>query len=157
MLSQVRRGTYDVSCIIDSYDALLRDSQVARDLVPDLVLRFGATPVSKPLQLFLQSLTTCRQMLIAPPDDWHDPALVATDRVQVDPRTLCEALLPNLEQTRRQGVSTASAWRRKWERLNAQARAALKECLSENPRVERTEGIRRLGGGAAAGRYPFRR
>ena len=132
VLSQVRRGTYDVSCIIDSYDALLRDSQVARDLVPDLVLRFGATPVSKPLQLFLQSLTTCRQMLIAPPDDWHDPALVATDRVQVDPRTLCEALLPNLEKTRRQGVSTASAWRRKWERLNAQARAVLKECLSEN-------------------------
>ena len=133
VLSQVRRGTHDVSCVIDSYDAFLRDSQVACDLVPDLVLRFGATPVSKPLQLFLQSLTTCRQMLIAPSDDWHDPALVATDRVQVDPRTLCEALLPNLEKTRRQGINTAGAWRRKWERLNAQARAALKECLSENP------------------------
>ena len=85
VLSQVRRGTHDVSNLIDSYDAFLRDSQLARDLAPDLVLRFGATPVSKPLQQYLQSLTACRQMLIAPADDWHDPALVATDRVQADP------------------------------------------------------------------------
>lgn len=133
VLSQVRRGTYDLSSVIDSYDAFLRDSQVARDLAPDLVLRFGATPVSKPLQLYLQSLTACRQLLIAPPDDWHDPALVATDKVQVDPRAFCAALLPSLEKTRRRRTSTASAWRRKWGWLSAQARTALDECLGGNP------------------------
>ena len=133
VLSQVRRGTHDVSCVVDSYDAFLRDSQVARHLMPDFVLRFGATPVSKPLQLYLQTLTGCRQMLIAPSDDWHDPALVATDKVQIDPRSFCEAMLPILEKTHRRTDSTAVAWRRKWERLNAQARAALKECLSANP------------------------
>ena len=132
VLSQVRRGTYDTSYVIDSYDAFLRDSPTVRDLVPDLILRFGATPVSKPLQLYLQRLTASRQMLIAPADDWHDPALVATDRLQVAPHALCEALLTILEKTPRQGI-TASAWRREWERLNAQTRAALKECLSESP------------------------
>ena len=133
VLSQVRRGPHDASGVIDSYDAFLRDPQVTRGLTPDVVLRFGATPVSKPLQLFLQSLTTCRQMLIAPPDDWHDPALAATDKVQVDPRAFCEALLPALEKTPRQAIRTADAWRCKWERLNVQARAALKECLSDTP------------------------
>ena len=132
VLSQVRRGPHDASGVIDSYDAFLRDAQVTRGLTPDLVLRFGATPVSKPLQLFLQSLTTCRQMLIAPPDDWHDPALAATDKVQVDPRAFCDALLPMLEKTPPQSIGAAGAWRCEWERLNARARAALNDCLSDN-------------------------
>lgn len=132
VLSQVRRGPHDASGVIDSYDAFLRDAQVTRGLTPDLVLRFGATPVSKPLQLFLQSLTTCRQMLIAPPDDWHDPALAATDKVQVDPRAFCDALLPVLEKTPPQSIGAASAWRCEWERLNARARTALNDCLSDN-------------------------
>ena len=132
VLSQVRRGPHDVSCVIDSYDAFLRDSSVTRGLLPDLVLRFGATPVSKPLQLFLQNLTACRQVLIAPPDDWHDPALVATDKVQVDPRAFCEALLPVLEKMPRQAIRAAGAWRCEWERLNARSRTALNECLSDN-------------------------
>ena len=133
VLSQVRRGAQDTSHLIDSYDAFLRDPQIARGLVPDLVLRFGATPVSKPLQLYLQNLTACRQMLIAPAHDWHDPALVATDRLQVDPCAFCEALLPVLGKTSRRGIGPATAWQRKWERLNAQTRAALQECLNTNP------------------------
>ena len=132
VLSQVRRGPHDVSCVIDSYDAFLRDPQVTGNLAPDLVLRFGATPVSKPLQLFLQSFATCRQVLIAPADDWHDPALVATDKVQVDPRAFCEALLPVLKESPRQIIGTADTWRCKWKRLNAHARAALNECLSDD-------------------------
>jgi 2-succinyl-5-enolpyruvyl-6-hydroxy-3-cyclohexene-1-carboxylate synthase len=131
VLSQVRRGIHDTSSLIDSYDAFLRDPQLGCHLAPDLVLRFGATPVSKPLQQYLQSLTACRQMLVSPADDWHDPALVATDRVQVPPRTFCEALLPPLLNTPRRATSAASAWRHEWERLNARARAVLKACLNE--------------------------
>ena len=133
VLSQVRRGTHDRSYVIDSYDALLRDAQMTRDLAPDLVLRFGATPVSKPLQQYLESLRTCRQLLIGPADDWHDPALVATDRVQVDPRAFCEALLSALPERPRRGFDTASAWQHKWKRLNAQTRTALNDCLNGTP------------------------
>ena len=133
VLSQVRRGTHDRSCLIDSYDAFLRDSQMAPSLVPDLVLRFGATPVSKPLQQYLQSLRTCRQLLIGPADDWHDPALVATDRVHVDPSAFCEALLSALPKRPRRDFGFASAWRHKWERLNAQTRTTLNACLNEPP------------------------
>ena len=133
VLSQVRRGTHDRSYVIDGYDAFLRDSQTALGLVPDLVLRFGATPVSKPLQQYLESLTACRQLLIGPADDWHDPALVATDRVQVDPHAFCEALLSALPNRPRRGFDTASAWWHQWERLNAQTRTALNECLNDTP------------------------
>ena len=133
VLSQARRGAHDRSYLIDSYDAFLRDPQVTRRLAPDLVLRFGATPVSKPLQQYLQSLTACRQLLIGPADDWHDPALVATDRVQVDPRSFCEVLLSALPTRPRRGFDIASAWRHEWERLNAQTRSALNDYLNETP------------------------
>ena len=134
VLSQVRCGAHDLSYVIDRYDAFLRDSKLVRDLVPDLVLRFGATPVSKPLQLYLQSLTSCRQLLIAPADDWYDPALVATDRVQADPLAFCEALIPHLGNISRRGIgTTVSAWCRMWEGLNAQTRTVLQEHLNVNP------------------------
>lgn len=133
VLSQVRRGASDRSHLIDSYDAFLRDPRLTRDLTPDLVLRFGATPVSKPLQSYLQSLTACRQMLVGAADDWHDPARVATHRVQADPYAFCEALLPVLEKRSRRGGSTADAWRRKWAWLNTQTHAALKACLNTTP------------------------
>ena len=145
VLSQMRRGPHDVSCVIDSYDAFLRDPSVSRGLMPDLVLRFGATPVSKPLQLFLQNLTACRQVLIAPPDDWHDPALVATDKVQVDPRAFCETLLPVLEKMPRQANRAAGAWRCEWERLNARSRTALNECLSDNSALSEPKVFADLG------------
>src|SRR6185503_13940005 len=41
-LSQVRCGGHDLQNVVDSYDAFLRDPAVVDDLVPDLVLRFGA-------------------------------------------------------------------------------------------------------------------
>ena len=133
VLSQMRRGTPDRSFLVDSYDAFLRHPHLMRDLAPDFVLRFGATPVSKPLQVYLQGLTACCQMLVASADDWHDPGLVATDRVQVDPVAFCEALLPALGKLPRRGVSAADSWRRQWEWLNTQTRAALNECLNANP------------------------
>ena len=137
ILSQVRRGTH-ASNIVDSYDAFLRAPHIAGQLVPDLVLRFGATPVSKPLQQYLQGLTSSRQVLVAPADDLHDPALVATDRLQVDPLTFCEVMLSHLTE-RREHDSGLLDWRRRWERVNTQTRAALKDFLTETSALSEPE------------------
>jgi 2-succinyl-5-enolpyruvyl-6-hydroxy-3-cyclohexene-1-carboxylate synthase len=51
-LSQVRCGPHDRALVIDSYDAFLRDEATARALEPEVVLRFGAIPTSKPLLQF---------------------------------------------------------------------------------------------------------
>ena len=130
VLSQVRRGTHAAD-VVDGYDAFLRDPRIVSELVPDLVLRFGATPVSKPLQQYLQRLQTGRQLLIAPAGDLHDPALVATDRVQVDPRTFCEAISAQLAKMGEPGDGLFD-WGLSWQRVNQRTRAALKACLSDS-------------------------
>ena len=129
-LSQVRRGAHAAD-VVDSYDAFLRDLHITSQLVPDLVLRFGATPVSKPLQQYLQGLPSSRQLLIAPADDLHDPALVASDRVQVDPRTFCEVMLSHATKSGAHDESLLE-WRLKWKRVNDKTRSVLKDCLNDN-------------------------
>ena len=98
--------------------------------MPDLVLRFGATPVSKPLQQYLQGLASCRQLLIAPADELHDPALVATDRVQVDPCTFCEAVLSHLPGLGEHDDNLMD-WGLRWERVNQRTRSVIKDCLTD--------------------------
>ncbi len=93
-LSQVRCGVHHNQGVIDSYDAFLRAEEVARSLAPELILRCGATPVSKPLLLYLQRHAACHQILLEEGDGWHDPALIAGDVLYAaHPRSLCEALL----------------------------------------------------------------
>ena len=130
ILSQVRRGTH-AEGVIDSYDAFLRAPHVTSRLVPDLVLRFGATPVSKPLQQYVQGLRSSRQLLIAPADELHDPALAATDRVQADPSTFCEVMLSHLPKLAERDDSL-SDWGLKWDRVNGQTRSVLKDCLTDD-------------------------
>ena len=42
--------------------------------------------------------------------------------------------MPALNNMPGRGIGTASAWRHKWERLNAQTRTALNECLNDTRR-----------------------
>ncbi|MET0785684.1 MAG: 2-succinyl-5-enolpyruvyl-6-hydroxy-3-cyclohexene-1-carboxylic-acid synthase, partial [Paenisporosarcina sp.] len=41
--------------LIDQYDALLKNEHFVQSMIPDVVIRFGAQPVSKPLSLFLKA------------------------------------------------------------------------------------------------------
>ena len=49
--SQMRLGPHDRSYVVTTYDTLLRDEHWAKGVVPELVLRFGELPTSKPLRL----------------------------------------------------------------------------------------------------------
>lgn len=120
-LSQVRCGPHYNDLITDSYDAFLRDDETASALAPQIVLRFGATPVSKPLLLYMQRHADCRQILIG--DGWNDPALVASDAIQADPRSFCDALLSALRTSDRQ--SPSSDWAARWRRTDQLSRSAL--------------------------------
>jgi 2-succinyl-5-enolpyruvyl-6-hydroxy-3-cyclohexene-1-carboxylate synthase len=95
-LSGLRCGDHDRALVIDSYDAFLRDSAFAERFAPELVLRFGAMPVSKPLLLYLQRHHGCRQILIDGDAGWNEPTLLASDVLHVDGRLLCTALLERL-------------------------------------------------------------
>jgi 2-succinyl-5-enolpyruvyl-6-hydroxy-3-cyclohexene-1-carboxylate synthase len=98
-LSGLRCGAHDRTLVLDSYDAFLRDSVFVERFAPELVLRFGAMPVSKPLLLYLEHHGACRQIIVDGDAGWNEPTLLASDIVHVDGRLLCIALLEAFNQT----------------------------------------------------------
>jgi len=80
-LSGARRGP----AAIAHYDALLRDEGFRASLKPDLVLRVGDLPVSKPLRTWLAGLTGVRQVALDPEAAWQDPSSVLSDSLALEP------------------------------------------------------------------------
>jgi len=103
---------------VDTYDAFLRDPSAAVVLRPDVVLRFGAYPTSKPLQQFVESSSGARSIVVDP-GGWREPSNLATDVLHVDPRLLFEALTVAVSQR------GSSDWSLAWQRLNDATRRAI--------------------------------
>jgi 2-succinyl-5-enolpyruvyl-6-hydroxy-3-cyclohexene-1-carboxylate synthase len=80
-LSGARRG----NAAIAHYDALLREEAFAGKLRPDLILRVGDLPVSKPLRTWLESLRDIPQVALDPEGAWQDPAAVLSDSLALEP------------------------------------------------------------------------
>lgn len=97
-LSQLRSGEHDLSPVIDTYDAFLRDEVVAARLKPEVIIRFGAMPVSKSLQLFLTRHKHARHIIVEEPLGWRDPVLLATDVIYAHAESFCLALSTKLDE-----------------------------------------------------------
>jgi 2-succinyl-5-enolpyruvyl-6-hydroxy-3-cyclohexene-1-carboxylate synthase len=81
-LSGARRGAAAVA----HYDALLRDEAFVAAHRPDLVLRVGDLPVSKPLRTWLAGLEEdVVQAALDPEGSWQDPAAVLSDSLALEP------------------------------------------------------------------------
>jgi 2-succinyl-5-enolpyruvyl-6-hydroxy-3-cyclohexene-1-carboxylate synthase len=80
-LSGARRG----NAAIAHYDALLREQTFAEKLNPDLILRVGDLPVSKPLRTWLAALKDTPQVALDPEGAWQDPAAVLSDSLTLEP------------------------------------------------------------------------
>ncbi len=115
-LSGLRCGPHDRSMTLTAYDAFLRDERFAARYAPDLALRFGAVPTSKPALLFLQRHAAARQIVIDGDAGWRDPANRAVELIHADPAELCRAL-----EARLGGASPDSRWAQSW--LNAERAA----------------------------------
>jgi 2-succinyl-5-enolpyruvyl-6-hydroxy-3-cyclohexene-1-carboxylate synthase len=101
-LSGVRHGRHDRTLVLDCYDAFLRDSAFVERFAPQVVLRFGAMPTSKPVLLYLQRHHGCRQIVVDGDGGWNEPTLLATDVIHADGRLLCEALVAAMSGPREQ-------------------------------------------------------
>jgi 2-succinyl-5-enolpyruvyl-6-hydroxy-3-cyclohexene-1-carboxylate synthase len=73
--------------VIAHYDLLVRSEAFAAER-PDLVIRVGEMPTSKPLRAWLDG---CRQVVVDPHLDWHDPTRSAEALVAVGPNALADA------------------------------------------------------------------
>jgi 2-succinyl-5-enolpyruvyl-6-hydroxy-3-cyclohexene-1-carboxylate synthase len=98
--SQLRCGPHDRSRVISTYDLLLRDEHFARSVVPDLVLRFGEMPTSKPLRSWLTA-SGADQIAIDPYGGWNEPTNRAAAILRADPTELAAGWATRLEKEER--------------------------------------------------------
>ncbi|HET7034705.1 MAG TPA: 2-succinyl-5-enolpyruvyl-6-hydroxy-3-cyclohexene-1-carboxylic-acid synthase [Thermomicrobiaceae bacterium] len=127
-LSGLRCGPREPEAIVDSYDAFLRSPRVAEALRPDLVLRFGAIPTSKPTLQFLEKHVGARQVLLGA--GWEDPSSLASDAILADPAATCEALLRWIDEPHSQDYGWLAIWRA-LDRASRDAIAAFIDRLDE--------------------------
>jgi 2-succinyl-5-enolpyruvyl-6-hydroxy-3-cyclohexene-1-carboxylate synthase len=136
-LAGLRNGGHDRALVLDCYDAFLRDSAFAERFAPDVVLRFGAMPVSKPLLLYLQRHHSCRQIVVDGDGGWNEPTLLASDMIHADGRLLCQALVDTLRDQGQKDspagsaptAATTSGWASAWQAADRRARAAIEARL----------------------------
>jgi 2-succinyl-5-enolpyruvyl-6-hydroxy-3-cyclohexene-1-carboxylate synthase len=105
-LSGLRHGPHDRSHVISHYDVLLRSAAWAEARRPELVMRIGDTPTSKPLRAWLAGSA---QLVVDPHAVWHEPTRVAETIVQAVPGPLCEALAEALA-----GSEPDQGWLGEW-------------------------------------------
>lgn len=94
--SQVRCGPHDRSHVVAAYDLLLREEHFARSVVPDLILRFGEVPASKPLRAWIAA-SGADQIVIDPYGGWNEPTNRAAAILRADPTELAQGWAARLE------------------------------------------------------------
>ncbi|MCA1066491.1 2-succinyl-5-enolpyruvyl-6-hydroxy-3-cyclohexene-1-carboxylic-acid synthase [Rossellomorea sp. AcN35-11] len=110
-LSQMRSGTHKKEQIIDTYDTFLKSAEVKETLHPDIVIRFGAMPVSKSLMLFLKGLSDVPYWIVSPGEEWQDPIAKGTEIIYCDEGLFCNGLTPS-----RRVMS--EGWNHHWKNVN---------------------------------------
>ncbi len=97
--SQLRCGPYDRSHVISAYDLLLRDKEFRETASPELVLRFGEMPTSKPLRSWLAE-SGADQIVVDPLGDWNEPTRRAAALLRADPTELASGWAARLGEDR---------------------------------------------------------
>jgi 2-succinyl-5-enolpyruvyl-6-hydroxy-3-cyclohexene-1-carboxylate synthase len=95
--SQMRLGPHDRSYVVSTYDTLLRDEHFAKGVVPELVLRFGELPTSKPLREWLAA-SGADQIVVDPTGGWNEPTNMAAAILRVDPTEAASGWAVRLEK-----------------------------------------------------------
>jgi 2-succinyl-5-enolpyruvyl-6-hydroxy-3-cyclohexene-1-carboxylate synthase len=138
--SQLRCGPHDRSHVIAAYDLLLRDEHFARSVVPELILRFGEMPTSKPLRAWLVA-SGADEIVIDPYGGWNEPSNRAAAILRADPSELASGWVARLEGLEGRERSLPDRW---LEAENA-AQAALDGTFSETGEITEPALHRALG------------
>lgn len=88
-LSNLRAAVPDncQALCIDHYDALLKSDSFKAKATPDMVIRFGAQPVSKPLSLYLKKVRPATVIAVDESPEFRDSLGVVTHHIQASPAT----------------------------------------------------------------------
>lgn len=128
-LSQLRCGDHASGMILSSYDAFLRINSFIESAQPELVLRFGAMPTSKPLLLYLKRYASCPLVVIDGHNGWDESAQLASELFHADPATLCQSLLSTLMQSDGRQVASKE-WLAMWQRADRVSRQIIQATIN---------------------------
>jgi 2-succinyl-5-enolpyruvyl-6-hydroxy-3-cyclohexene-1-carboxylate synthase len=145
--SQLRCGPHDRSRVVAAYDLLLREEGFARSVAPDLVLRFGEMPTSKPLRAWIEA-SGADQLIVDPYGGWNEPTNKAAAILRADPTELASGWAARLEGQERLAPEP-------WLRAEAAAQAALQEALDADSEISEPALHRALGGAHRDGDFVY--
>ncbi|HSJ18510.1 MAG TPA: 2-succinyl-5-enolpyruvyl-6-hydroxy-3-cyclohexene-1-carboxylic-acid synthase [Solirubrobacterales bacterium] len=121
--SQLRLGAHDRELVVWPYDSIARSRPAG--LEPELVLRFGDMPTSKPLRQWLAAVEGLREIVVDPVYGWNVPNRVTSLLVRAAPGPTADALSSRL------GRRDNATWTRAWERAATAAADAIEATLAE--------------------------
>jgi 2-succinyl-5-enolpyruvyl-6-hydroxy-3-cyclohexene-1-carboxylate synthase len=128
--SQLRRGPHDRSLVISSYDHIARDRPTG--LEPELIVRIGDLPTSKPLRQWLAAIDGLEQVVIDPVGEWREPTRRADTIVRADPDATARSLIERLTRLRPGASAVAgSPFAPGWLEADAAVREAVDGRLRE--------------------------
>jgi 2-succinyl-5-enolpyruvyl-6-hydroxy-3-cyclohexene-1-carboxylate synthase len=136
--SQLRCGPHDRSHVIAAYDVLLRDESFAARVRPDLVLRFGEMPTSKPLRAWLEA-SGADVLAVDPRGGWNEPSRRAAALLRADPVELAAGWAARAGRGDRRYVET-------WIEAERAAQGAIDAALAERGPLTEPALHRALGG-----------
>ncbi len=120
--SQLRCGPHDRSYVVTAYDLLLRNEAFRETASPDLILRFGEMPTSKPLRSWLAE-SGADQIVVDPLGDWNEPTRRAAALLRTDPTELASGWAARLGEDRPAPAMWLEAERAAREAIEAELRS----------------------------------
>jgi 2-succinyl-5-enolpyruvyl-6-hydroxy-3-cyclohexene-1-carboxylate synthase len=126
-LSQVRVGRHARSLVVATGDLLARPGRWIDAHRPELVIRFGAMPTSKPILQMLQA-TRPAMLVVDGGGGWREPTLLPATFVHADEALLADGLAAELRGRRgvQDSAAATSPWTADWlaaDRAAADAQA----------------------------------
>ncbi len=133
-LSQLRCGDHDQVMVLSSYDAFLRIDSFIESAQPELILRFGAMPISKPLLLYLKRYASCPLVIIDGHGGWEEPTQLASELIHANPAALCQSLLTALDQHDKSEEiesSVSHEWLITWQEVDKVTRQTIQNVIQD--------------------------
>ncbi len=113
-LSGARCGQHDRALVLSHVDHLVRPGPWRDAHLPELVIRFGAAPTSKPLMTLLGEVRPV-QIVVDGDGGWSDPAIIPTTFIHADATATATALADGVTEIREGSPRPPqTAWARDW-------------------------------------------
>ena len=124
-------------------DHLLKVDELAAELAPELVVRLGGSPTTKPVRRWLERHRPETVLLVDPAHRWNDASFTVTDHLAGDPRDVLALLAEPADGDR-------TAWSDRWTEVEQAAARAVDEVIGEGPLLSASV-ARSLASAAPAG------